>query len=57
MGDNDRVKNASDCWGKNSATITTALKKYESIMMVVVLGVDNDVELVISCTMSSRGVA
>ena len=53
----DGVKNASDCWIKNSATITTALKKYESIMMVVVLGVDNDVELVISCTMSSRGVA
>ena len=41
----DGVKNASDCWIKNSATITTALKKYESIMMVV-LGVDNDVELV-----------
>ena len=38
----DGVKNASDCWVKNSATITTALKKYESIMLVVVLGVDNN---------------
>ena len=42
----DGVKNASDCWIKNSTTITTALKKYESIVMVVVLGVDNYVELV-----------